>query len=62
MTKDLTKSPCCLACKLCDDICIGCGRTLEEIKNWSKYTNEEKIRINKRIQYGIIDEPNSNRS
>jgi predicted Fe-S protein YdhL (DUF1289 family) len=32
------KSPCIKHCKLNDfKICLGCGRTLEEISNWTKY-------------------------
>ena len=35
------KSPCTKICTLRDEVCIGCGRTLKEIANWSKYTTEE---------------------
>ncbi|WP_082117034.1 DUF1289 domain-containing protein [Sedimenticola thiotaurini] len=39
MTQDKAPhSPCVRLCTLDDDdICIGCGRTLEEIKGWSSY-------------------------
>jgi len=33
---------CCLDKK---DICLGCGRTLEEIKGWQAATNSEKLNI-----------------
>ncbi|HGP5625183.1 TPA: DUF1289 domain-containing protein, partial [Vibrio cholerae O1] len=37
------KSPCVRHCCLDDkDICIGCGRTLDEICCWSSATNSEK--------------------
>ncbi len=37
------KSPCVRHCCLDDkDICIGCGRTLDEICRWSSATNIEK--------------------
>ncbi|EJL6894812.1 DUF1289 domain-containing protein, partial [Vibrio cholerae] len=37
------KSPCVRHCCLDDkDICIGCGRTLDEICRWSSVTNSEK--------------------
>jgi predicted Fe-S protein YdhL (DUF1289 family) len=26
-----------------DDVCIGCKRTLEEIRDWSKLSNDEKM-------------------
>ena len=33
-----------------DDVCIGCRRTLEEIRDWSKLSNDEKLRIVYRIK------------
>ena len=33
-----------------DDVCIGCRRTLEEIRDWSKLSNDEKFRIVSRIK------------
>jgi len=30
-------------------LCMGCGRTIEEITNWSYFSNEEKKRIIKKI-------------
>lgn len=37
------KSPCIKICKVTKDIyCDGCFRTIEEISNWSQYTNLEK--------------------
>ncbi|CRZ55407.1 Predicted Fe-S protein [Vibrio cholerae] len=40
------KSPCVRHCCLDDkDICIGCGRTLDEIRRWSSATNSEKQEI-----------------
>lgn len=45
------KSPCINYCVLSKDkICMGCFRTIEEIKNWSKMTNEEKTNVLKRIK------------
>jgi predicted Fe-S protein YdhL (DUF1289 family) len=35
-------SPCVKACKLSDDVCSGCGRTLHEIRIWSHSTPAEK--------------------
>jgi uncharacterized protein len=33
--EDVVASPCVRACTLDDDdVCLGCGRTLEEIKAW----------------------------
>ncbi|TQQ10117.1 DUF1289 domain-containing protein, partial [Vibrio cholerae] len=40
------KSPCVRHCCLDDkDICIGCGRTLDEICRWSSATNSKKQEI-----------------
>lgn len=33
-----------------DNVCIGCKRTLEEIQDWSKLSNDEKFRIVSRIK------------
>lgn len=45
------KSPCINTCKLDQNkMCIGCYRTIEEISNWTRYTDEEKITILNRIQ------------
>jgi len=55
------KSPCVRMCTLDDDdICIGCGRSLEEIKQWNAYTPFERTeklvicrqrRYQRRIKY-----------
>lgn len=43
-------SPCVNICKLNDSsICVGCLRTVDEITDWSIYTNEEKQAILDRI-------------
>ncbi|RYY76128.1 MAG: DUF1289 domain-containing protein [Gammaproteobacteria bacterium] len=39
-------SPCVRDCCLNDDdICMGCGRSLEEITQWSASTKEDKEKI-----------------
>ena len=51
--RDLTDSPCigiCSATSLGDLICIGCGRTDQEVIAWNTYTDEQKIVINQRLQ------------
>lgn len=32
--------------------CTGCSRTIEEISNWNKYTNDERMEIMRRLGYG----------
>jgi len=40
------KSPCIRNCCLDDNgICLGCRRSLEEIKQWQASTNKEKLTI-----------------
>lgn len=39
------KSPCIKVCKLENEVCVGCKRTRQEIANWSKYTDKEKLEI-----------------
>lgn len=43
------KSPCIRVCKIVDTTCIGCNRTLEEIRKWTKYTDQEREIIIKRV-------------
>ena len=47
-------SPCQKICKIVDKVCIGCGRTREQIKNWSKYSVPERKEImNELLLYTI---------
>jgi uncharacterized protein len=40
---DVVASPCVSVCCLDeDDICIGCGRTLDEIRRWSDMPDQDK--------------------
>ena len=47
------ESPCVNICTIKDNVCIGCGRTLEEIANWTAMTNEERKSINARLSDSI---------
>lgn len=49
----MVKSPCKFICTLENEVCIGCGRTREEISKWSKYTDEEKVKVLRRLS-GVI--------
>lgn len=49
---DAADSPCigvCSATALGDEICIGCGRTFQEVIDWNTYSDERKIAINQRL-------------
>ena len=39
------KSPCIKICKLKNDVCIGCLRTIDEIKNWKKLSKTERTQV-----------------
>jgi len=42
-------SPCILVCSLDDDkVCLGCGRSLEQISRWALMTKDE--------QWAVIDD------
>jgi len=32
--------------------CKGCGRTLDQIRDWSKYTYEQRMHVMKELGYG----------
>jgi predicted Fe-S protein YdhL (DUF1289 family) len=51
--KDDTDSPCvgiCSSTNVGDAICIGCGRTAEEVIEWNTYSDQQKIAINLRLK------------
>ena len=39
------RTPCIKICKIKEDICIGCGRTLDQIRDWSIFTDEKRDTI-----------------
>jgi len=43
-------TPCINVCKIIDNTCIGCNRTLDEIARWSKMTDNERNTIMKRLK------------
>lgn len=42
------ESPCVSVCQLKGDLCIGCGRTMEEIRHWKAMKRPEKMKTVKR--------------
>ncbi len=42
-------SPCIKICTLQNNFCIGCGRSTQEIAEWSKATSERKKQILERL-------------
>ncbi|ASP31320.1 DUF1289 domain-containing protein [Qipengyuania flava] len=49
LSPDGTQSPCRSICKLSadDEVCMGCGRTLDEIARWSGMACDEKRSVNR---------------
>ena len=44
-----TASPCTSVCQLdADNLCIGCGRTIDEIMGWPRMSAPEKAAANRR--------------
>ena len=49
----VVESPCINVCKIENDLCIGCGRTLEEIAHWLEMTDADKEQVNANLQNKI---------
>ena len=43
------ESPCIGICRLADGICVGCGRTLDEIARWSRMDDDERAAVVARV-------------
>jgi len=44
------KSPCVKICTLEDGVCIGCGRTQDEIREWAIMTDNQREKIMERLK------------
>jgi len=44
------ESPCIGVCRLEAFVCVGCGRTLDEITRWSRMTDDERAAVVARIE------------
>lgn len=38
-------SPCMRVCKISKGKCTACGRKIEDVKNWHKYSEEKRLEI-----------------
>ena len=58
----MVKSPCTNICTMSKDgkLCLGCGRSIDEITNWSYFSNKEKEKIIKKISDLLILKKTSN--
>jgi predicted Fe-S protein YdhL (DUF1289 family) len=47
----MIKSPCIHVCTLDDEkVCLGCYRSVEEVRNWFRYSDEEKLQAIKNAE------------
>lgn len=52
----MEQSPCVRICTLNNDnICIGCGRSTQEIKNWTTFSDEEKRNVKGQLKQRLDD-------
>ena len=51
MSKNNMKTPCKRICVLVDNrLCEGCGRTWEELREWSFYSDKQRAEIMERLK------------
>jgi uncharacterized protein len=57
MTLESIKTPCVGICKMGEgvDLCLGCGRRMNEIMGWSWYSDESRDRIMIECQNRLFD-------
>ncbi len=46
-------TPCTRKCKLINDHCVGCGRTWQQIRDWTVYNESERLAIMKNLKPNI---------
>jgi len=44
------QSPCIKVCRVADGVCVGCGRTLDEIRRWSRMDEDERAAVVARVE------------
>ena len=50
MKKSPIESPCISVCRMENEVCVGCGRTIDDITNWYDMTDDEKQAVLNRIE------------
>ncbi len=50
MKKSPIESPCISVCRMENEVCVGCGRTVDDIVNWYDMTDDEKQAVLNRIE------------
>ncbi|WP_262174475.1 DUF1289 domain-containing protein [Haloarcula laminariae] len=55
----MVDSPCVNACAVADGMCVGCGRTLNEITSWQSMSEASRTEVLEEIQGGEREYPKS---
>jgi predicted Fe-S protein YdhL (DUF1289 family) len=55
MKQSKVESPCISICRYENEICVGCGRTVEEVTEWYNFTDKQKQKIIDRLEKEITD-------
>jgi len=55
----MVDSPCVNICVVTGGMCIGCGRTLEEVASWQSITESDRESVLQEIQSGEREYPKS---
>ena len=50
MKQSHIESPCVSICRYEDEVCVGCGRTVEEVIEWYNFSDDEKQAVLNRIE------------
>jgi len=50
MMSQSVETPCMAICRTENEVCIGCGRTTEEIEKWLDYTDNERKTVMERLE------------
>jgi uncharacterized protein len=50
MKKSSIESPCISICRYEDEVCVGCGRTVDEVVEWYDMTDKQKQAVLNRIE------------
>lgn len=49
MKQSHIESPCISVCRYENEVCVGCGRTVDEVVNWYDMSDEEKQTVLNRL-------------
>ena len=55
MKPSKVESPCISICRYENEICVGCGRTVEEVTEWYNLTDKQKQKIIDRLEKETTD-------